>query len=336
MDLEIRHLRLVQAIADRGSMTRAGQFLNLTQSALSHQLRDIESRLGTPLFWRVNRRMVLTPAGQRLLDSARGLLGELERTEAEIRRIGQGQQGVLRLATQCNTCFQWLPARLKLFYREFPRVDVQVVAEATHRPVPYLLRGRLDLAVLTGPVRHPQLDVRPLFEDEMRVVVRPDHPLAGREFVTAQDFAGENLFTYSRDTEDNYTFRHVLNPAGVRPAQVSAVPLTEAIVEMVKAGLGIGVMATWAVAREVNAGSVRALPLTRHGLRRTWHAATLKTKQAPAHLGGFIELLRKYPPTVCLPEVCVPLRARRTGETRAAKSRVTPQKPQRKIKRRAS
>ena len=89
MDLEVRHLQLVAAVADVGSLTRAGDRLHLTQSALSHQLRDIESRLGAALFLRVGKRLVLTPAGERLLESARDVLDRLRQAEDAIRQLGR-------------------------------------------------------------------------------------------------------------------------------------------------------------------------------------------------------------------------------------------------------
>src|SRR5687767_9852774 len=97
MDLEVRHLKLVRAVAACGSLTRAGSELNLTQSALSHQLRDIELRLGTPLFLRVGKRMVLTPAGEELLHSADDVLQRIGRTEEAIRRLAGATAGVLRI-----------------------------------------------------------------------------------------------------------------------------------------------------------------------------------------------------------------------------------------------
>src|SRR3954467_3027379 len=97
MDLEIRPLQLVSAVADLGSLTRAGDRLHLTQSALSHQLRDIEGRLGAALFLRVGKRLVLTPAGERLLASARDVLQRLDQTERDIRQMGKDRAGVLRL-----------------------------------------------------------------------------------------------------------------------------------------------------------------------------------------------------------------------------------------------
>src|SRR5438128_9701510 len=112
MDLEIRNLQLVAAVADVGSLTRAGDRLHLTQSALSHQLRDIESRLGAALFLRVGRRLVLTPAGQRLLASATEILQRLEQTELDIREMGRDRAGRLRITTECYTCYHWLPPLL--------------------------------------------------------------------------------------------------------------------------------------------------------------------------------------------------------------------------------
>src|SRR5215510_1751691 len=110
MNLEIRHLKLLVAITEEKSVTKAGERLHLTQSALSHQLRDIEERLGAPLFLRVKRRMVPTPAGERLLASARGILERVEETERAIRR-GAGE-GLIRIAVECYTCYHWLPALL--------------------------------------------------------------------------------------------------------------------------------------------------------------------------------------------------------------------------------
>jgi len=101
MHLEVRHLKLVNAIAEEGSVTSAGKRLHLTQSALSHQLRDIEDRLGTPLFNRVSKKMLLTQAGELLLRSARSVLAELERAEEEIERLATRCEGLLRIATQC-------------------------------------------------------------------------------------------------------------------------------------------------------------------------------------------------------------------------------------------
>src|SRR6185436_13947438 len=153
MDLDVRHLRLVSAVAELGSLTRAGDRLHLTQSALSHQLRDIESRLGAPLFLRIGKRLVLTPAGERLLVSARDVLQRLDETEHAIRQMGRDGAGLLRVTTECYTCYHWLPQLLTRYRRRFPRVEVRIDVDATRQPIEMLLAGKIDLALVSTPVR---------------------------------------------------------------------------------------------------------------------------------------------------------------------------------------
>src|ERR1043165_8184506 len=191
MDVEIKHLRLVSAIARTGSVTRAGDLLNLSQSALSHQLRDIEDRLNAPLFHRVGKRMVLTPAGDALLRTAQQVLELVGRTEEEIRSAGKPDAGLLRITTQCYTFYHWLPGLLKEYRLRPPHVDVHVDADATPRPIKSLLDGRIDLAIVMGRLRGRRLAERPLFEDEVLVIMSPTHRLAGRTYIEPHEFAEE-------------------------------------------------------------------------------------------------------------------------------------------------
>ncbi len=295
MILETRHLRLVAAVAEHGSLTRAGRELHLTQSALSHQLLDLEGRLRTPLFHRMGKRMVPTVAGLRLLEAARQTLPALLAAEEDLRRLASGRDSVLRLSTECYTCYHWLPGVLERFRERFPRVEVQVVAEATRQPIPALLEGRIDLGIVHTAERDERLEYLPLFRDELCVVVRPDHWLAGRGFVRAEDFATEHLVMYTLSERDSTLFRDVLVPAGIRPARVTTIQITEGIVELVKAGVGVAVLARWAVAPHLEAGTLRAVPLTRGGYSRQWCAAMVRQPDPPAYLRGFAELLSAGP-----------------------------------------
>jgi LysR family transcriptional regulator for metE and metH len=293
MDLEIRHLKLVDAIARDGGMTRAAGRLNLTQSALSHQLREIEDRLGTPLFLRLKKKMLLTEAGEKVLASSRLILDELQRTEDSVRRLSSGQEGVLRISTQCNTCYHWLPSMLKTFNARFPKVEVQIVVEATNSPVDALLEGKLDIAIVHKQTLDKQLTYYPLFQDELLVVTHPDHPFASRPFLRAQDFSDESLIIYSNMKEDSIIFQQILTPAAVSPKNVIRVMLTEAIVEMVKAGIGISVLAKWAVAPYIMSGAVCGIRLTKKGFFRQWSAAMLKSVNTPPYYMEFVKLLAK-------------------------------------------
>lgn len=270
-------------------MTRAARRLDLTQPALSHQLTGLESRVQTSLFRRTARGMIPTAAGERLLACAKSVLEELGRVQHQL-EDGAEERGILRLATECYTCYHWLPSRLKTFQAQFPQVEVRIVVEATRRPMEALAAHEIDVAILSGTPRRAGMRVTGLFKDELVAIVSPDHPLAARHWLRAADFARETLITYSVPLTHLTVFQEFLKPAGVTPARICQVELTEAIVEMIKADLGIAVLARWAVAPHLGA-SLKALALGKAGLRRQWWAVTLESKSEPHYRRAFVELL---------------------------------------------
>ena len=286
--LEIRHLRLLLAVAETGSLGRAGERLHLTQSALSHQLRDVEHRLGVALFDRVRNRLVLTEAGGRVLETARRVLAEMSALEGDLRERAAGRRGLIRITTECYTCYGWLPPLVERFALSHPRVEVRIALEATRRPLDALRAGTVDAALVT--VSGPDLEARRLFEDELLLVVAPDHRLAARRFVRPADLASERLLLYAPPDESRF-FSEFVKRAGVTPAGVAQVPLTEAVVAMVQAGLGVAALARWAVADELRRGRLVGLRLGPRGMTRRWQAATRRGATSAPHLADFLDLL---------------------------------------------
>lgn len=294
MFLEVRHLRLIEAISRQGSVTRAGSVLHLSQSALSHQLKELEERLGFPLFHRVRKRMVPTRAGERLLAGSRSILNQLRSLEQELSSLNDDRAGVLRISTECYTTYHWLPTRVCAFARKFPRVQVRVVIEATGHPIEALVKGHIDLAIVSTTPARLEVQYQPLFRDDMLVVLRRDHPLASRPHFPVESFADETLIVYDSPFE-GFTFEQVLEPAGVRPKRLLEVQLTEGIVEFVRAGMGIAVLARWAAAPYLESGELVGIQLTDRPLERQWSAATLRTETPPPHLSEFVTLLSEPP-----------------------------------------
>jgi LysR family transcriptional regulator for metE and metH len=294
--LEVRHLKLVRAVVREQGLTRAAAHLHLTQPALSHQLAELESRLGTALFVRAGRHLRPTPAGDRLVETAESVLPELERAEQELAGLDGAGGGVIRVSTQCYTAYHWLPAALEDFARGFPAVSVQIVVEATRRPIPALLEGRLDLAIVSGRSGNRLVEHHVLFDDEMVAVMAPDHPLAESATLTPAQFASETLILYAIPVSSSDLFQRFLVPAGVTPERVLHVELTEAIVELVRAGQGVAAMAAWAIAPEVRSGRVVTRRLGRRGLRRRWYAA-VHTRRVPDYLRAFIDQVRRVAPS---------------------------------------
>jgi LysR family transcriptional regulator for metE and metH len=298
MTLEVRDLRLVTAVAEHGGLTRAGAVLHLSQSALSHQLADLERRLGAPVFQRDGRRMVLTPAGERLRDAAIPLLDAFRRAEEDARSVASQRREVLRLSTECYTCYHWLPGVLRDFHALHPTVEPRIVAEVTRRPIPALLRGEIDIAIVSKRVRDRRIWFLPLFRDELVAVVAPEHHWARRRVVGGADFATEHLIRHTVPIAESSIWQEMLIPARVAPRMESEVQLTEAILEMVRAGLGVTVLARWAVAPHVRSGALVAIPLGKRRMRRQWTAAVRRQKHLPPHVDEFVRLARDAFPVV--------------------------------------
>lgn len=296
VDLETRELRMLAAIADEGTITGAASRLNVSQPALSHGLRALESRVGVALFTRQPRGLVATEAGERLLHTARTVLREIDRARGDIAggRVGRGE--LLRLSTECYTAYHWLPPVFQEFRQRCPGVEFRVVPSAIGHPLRALRDESLDVAIVVRREPYAGFAYHELFEDELVVVMHPDHPLASKPFLLAQHFADEHLLVYTEDPFDTTVMRTVLGPAGVMPREISYVPATEALLELVRTGLGLSVFAWWAVARRVGNGELAAVPLTEEGRRRTWSAAVRRAIADRPPIDVLVSLLRAHAP----------------------------------------
>lgn len=291
--LEVRHLRLVRAIAEEGGPTRAAARLHLTQSAVSHQLAELEGRLGVALFTRVRRQLKLTPAGTRLVEIARTMLADLSRVERELYQASTRKREVLRIAVECFTSYHWLPNIVATLAVEEPHVDVRIVLEATREPVAALLRGTLELALVSSPVRDRQLVSVPLFEDEWTVMLSPSHPLAARPYISAVELGRETLFAHEAPRSDVERLRELIATERASLPRVVPIPLTDAMVELVKAGLGVAIVSRWAVAPWEGRGEIVTRRFTRAGLAEVWSAVYRRDVESRLPLARLAELLRE-------------------------------------------
>lgn len=288
--LEVRDLRLVAAISELGNLTRAGQHLHLTQSALSHQLSDLEQRIGGKLFERSGRRLIPTRLGEHLCTKAKVTLEQLREVERELANMAKGREATLRIATECYTCYHWLPPVLDAFRQRHPGVDVRIVPSASSRPIHALLGGAIDLCIASSEIRDRRVQTTPLFDDELVLTVSERHPLADRRSVDPTELRNEHFLTYS-SAEDNFAFQEVLAPAGVSASQISTLKLTEAIIELVKANMGVALFARWAVTPYLESGALRAIPIDHPATLRTWKAVTRSTQARAEYLTDFVGFL---------------------------------------------
>lgn len=295
--LDSRHLRLVAEVARTESVTRAADRLHVTQSAVSHQLRELEDKLGTPIFVRSGRRMLPTPAGRLLVEAAAHVLDAIGQVEAKVSQLARNIAGELRVSAHCHTGYHWLPALVDGLHRRYPAFEVHISPEHTLNPLGALLDARLDLAIMNDESGDRRLRFRELFDDEQVAVVPPSHAWAARAFVTPEELVTEQLYLYSRSIDDSFIVQKVLRPAGIELRRVTYLQLTEGILEMIKAEMGVSVLPRWSIANAIASGDVRAIRITRAGVFRKWYAATLSGIAPTPFMEEFIRLLIKQGPT---------------------------------------
>ena len=289
--MEIRHLRLVRTLATEGTLTAAGERLYLSQSALSHQLKEIEGEFGIKLFRRFKRRMLLTPAGQRFLEGAHVVLSEIDKVRDDISRLSSGETGTLRIAACRSLGFRWLPGVVNSFKTAYPDVDISIDPQWDHDPTRRVLAGAVDIAITNSKDDNRGLVFLKLFDDELVVVVRSDHRWASKSHITARLLADENLVTFDFPMNGMDIRSTVLAPSGVTPKSVITLPTIEAIVDMVKGGAGIAVLNSWPVRPFLADGELQTVRLSRKGMQRSWFAAVTDDDHKPPYIAHFIGLL---------------------------------------------
>lgn len=295
MHLEFRHLRTIRAIHQAGGVARAADMLNITQSALSHQLKGLEEQCGVELFVRRTKPLRLSAAGMKLLRLAEDVLPRIDALQDEFRALISGKSGRLHIAIECHACFEWLFPVLEQFRRAWPDVDVDIRPGLAFGALPALAREDVDLVVSSDPEEIAGVQFTPLFDYEPRFVAASTHPLAAKPWIEAEDFRDEVLITYPVDRARLDVFTGLLTPARVEPRQLRQIELTAVILLLVASGRGVSVLPDW-VLREVKySADYITRPLTRDGMTRRLYAATRIEDAEKSYMAHFIDLARTEP-----------------------------------------
>ena len=295
LHLEFRHLRTIRAIHDCGGLARAADRLNITQSALSHQVKNLEDQIGVELFVRRSKPMTLSAAGQRLLRLAEQVLPQVEAVEQDFAGLKSGKTGRLHIAIECHACFEWLFPVLEQFRRAWPEVDVDIRPGLQFQALPALQKEEVDLVVSSDPETLAGVEFAPLFDYEPVFLASSSHPLAAKPYVEAEDFAGEPLITYPVERPRLDVFSQLLTPAGVEPAAIRQVELTAVILLLVASNRGVSVLPDWVV-REVRYNSDYVTrPLTAKGVTRRLYAAVCEVDASKPFMAHVLSLMRTEP-----------------------------------------
>lgn len=295
MHLELRHLRTIKTIHDAGGLARAAEILNITQSALSHQMKGLEDQAGIEIFVRRTKPLRLSSAGMRLLRTAERVLPEIEALADEFRALRSGRTGRLHIAIECHACFDWLFPVLEQFRRAWPDVDVDIRPGLAFDALPALGREEVDLVISSDPEDLRDVIFHPLFDYSPTLVAASQNPLAQKPFVEAEDFRDQVLITYPVDRGRLDIFSGLLTAAKVEPRTVRQVELTAVILMLVASDRGVAVLPDW-VLREVKyQPDYVTRKVTEKGLVKRIFAATRSEDAAQPYMAHFLKLARSEP-----------------------------------------
>jgi LysR family transcriptional regulator for metE and metH len=285
--LELRHLRTLAALHETGSVSRAAKRVHLTQSALSHQIKALQTHYRLPLVQRRGQSVELTDAGKHLVVLAEKVLEAIQATERGLAKISQQASGSLRIALECHTCFDWLMPLMDAFRQHWPDVELDLVSGFHSDPIRLLEEGLADVVIGSENKRRRDIAHHPLFRFEILAVLPPDHALRKKRVLHASDFSDMTLITYPVPEDRIDLIRHVLKPAGIHPERRTA-ELIVAILQLVASRRGIAALPSWGLKNYVEYDYVIARRIGSSGLWSNLYASTLKETAARPYLRDFL------------------------------------------------
>lgn len=292
--IEVRHLYSLVALRENPTLQQAAASLGMTQSALSHQIKELENKLGVALLNRRRRPAQITTAGLRILELADEVLPRIEQTTREIERLASGHSGRLYLAIDCHSCFEWLMPTLNEYRLNWPDISLDLSAAFSFNPLPALSRGELDLVITSDPENIPGIAYQAIFQYEMVLAVAHDHRLAGKKFVKPKDLENETLITYPVDRNRLDIFTEFLDKEGIEPKQIRHNELTPMIIQLVSSNRGVTALPSWALEQALKYDWLTMCHLDKApGIWITLYAAARQEDLQSSYIQEFLALATK-------------------------------------------
>ncbi|WP_062058288.1 LysR family transcriptional regulator [Aquimarina longa] len=243
--MELKYFRLIKTIAEEGSIANSSERLFLTQSALSHQLRDLEERLGFKVFYRTRNKWKLTDEGSELYKLANKLFSSIDESFNNIQNIKEGSKGSIKLSAECQSFFHTIPRFIQKMGILYPEIDIDLSLGATHQTISQVLSNEIDIAIVTSKPASEELTSIKVYEDEIFAIMHQENQLNALDYIEAGHFSDIHLIINSFPLEGVAVYEHFLKPNRINPIKISAIPFTEITLSMIEANMGIMCAPKW-------------------------------------------------------------------------------------------
>lgn len=268
MNFDLADLRAFLAVADLGSFRAASEALFLSQSALSRRVDKLEEALGVELFTRTTRKVELTTVGRAFVHKARNVLNELEGAMLGIRDVAERLSGEVTFACVPSAVGYFLPAVVEAYHARYPGIRLRVMDESSGDVLLAVTRGEADFGLTYIGTQEADVEFLPLMEEAFVVACKASHPLAARKHVKWEELGQYDYITLAQGSGNRFLIDQALARLATRPRWYCEVHHVPALVSLVQAGLGIGVVPRMALPPDSERG-LMAIPLESPRITRT-------------------------------------------------------------------
>lgn len=268
MNFDLADLRAFLAVADLGSFRAASEALHLSQSALSRRVDKLEAALGVQLMTRSTRKVELTTLGRGFVPRARSVLNELESALVGIRDVAERLSGMVTIACVPSAVAYFLPDVIREYHASYPRIRIRIIDESSSQVLTAVARGDADFGLTYIGANDAEIEFKPLLEEPFVAAVSRKHPLAKRKSVDWADLEAHPYITLAQGSGNRFLMDQALVHSGSRPRHFCEVQHVPALVSMVEAGLGVGVVPRLAMPDEDH-GTLVSVPLRNPAVSRT-------------------------------------------------------------------
>ena len=290
---DLRQVRSLVAVAETESFTKAAERLGVTQSAVSHSIRALETLLETKLIERSGKRLALKQEGVVLVRRFRRALQELESAGEDLAMLKRWGQGRLRIGATHTLCNYVIPQVLSEFRKLYPRCEVHIESGDTSDLMKNLDDSEIDILLGISGRGPSWTRFEKVFEDEMIFVVAPDHPWAELDQVPMNEVENQSFLVYARASETYRLLKESFESAGGRLRPGLSLGDMGAIKEMAKQGIGVGIVAPWVAHEEVGNGTLIPLSLGKIKHPREWGVFCHDSRQLSMVEEDFLRIFRK-------------------------------------------
>jgi LysR family transcriptional regulator, low CO2-responsive transcriptional regulator len=292
--INLNHLFYFYEVARHGSFTRAARELLVSQSALSVQIKALETALGTPLFDRRRSGVSLTDAGERAFTTAERIFTDVDTLVADLQQSDRQLPGTVNVGTVNSIGIYLLPELLTAFREEHPDTRVRVDFRESERVVDQLYQGKIDLAVVPWQRAYPNLTAIPLTRRKMFLVAPPDHPLARAAATSPRDLEAHPFVGYQEGMHTRAMIDALFKRMEVNVEYSIESSNAATIKHMVMAGMGIAFLPEFAVAKELRRGQLVRLDVPPLVMNQDITLFVRRNRTLSRSAAGFVEFLQAH------------------------------------------